>query len=1458
MSNSVTDENEQLVLLDILGFPSEQMLFNPLSKTVIYSLGSNIISYNLATNAKTFVQYLSHEIILLKFLDDSQNLLLTVDRSPYPLVCIWELPSFTQIYSQEINTPSQNNYSISNIFLEQIYQEIYLIILTSDIGINYLYILKNENELNNNYSLELFSKISYIKEMIYGFKVFYNSKDIIFLLERNLLYYNLDLDKENCSEKMKIDFPFSLIQDSLRINKDINIISFLTSKGNCLIYDQNGNNKPSINPYGQEIFTACEFEGDSICLGTNNGKIYVYNIYDNKPKFFIHHKAILRIKDNFQLNSTKNFSKNNNSYNYNENDSDKNNSGAGIKYIYLNEKNDLIFLRLEDNSILLSPINILMDNLNMQNDDNPKNNDFIFYAFNHSKNIDDFIINNYQDNYNSYIDNDINNNINNENKNDINIFSCSKDQKIIKYYIDYETNKLSNSFFNLKDILSNTQSKGTIINNNIYNKSFNKNINENQNMVYLTVLKYHPLYTNKLFAGDNKGFLYLFDTNENKFQYKKPILGTYEIVFLDFSPDGQIMCIGFDTGCQILCDMKRDCEVCLQLNNHYMRVEESEFRKINNQIICFSYFFKIRNKHDNCLLYTRNNYLLEYSKLYYDRNKFNKKEIKTIKIMNQILDIKIHISENYVIILNNTNQIIIIQLPSGIITAVIDLNSRVKNANNIQIDKSGLFLGVICDLYKYNENSDINNYIYSNSKIYKSKRNYIIIFEIGTGKVKTCVNYINPISKIIFDNEGNYLIIAGKKGEISLWKLTESMSINIKYVIDEMKVNDNFWEEYEIKYDNNVDYRNEIVNNSDYVINNRLNKNEINQVKHDINFNNKTYNKENLKNSISSNNNYNNSYSNISSNYFRRNKYNNKNESERINKNKYESERISDYQKKYSYTDNIINNINKNKYEKNFINKNDYSNNYNKNSMTSIGDIYNKERTRRAPLLIDSKQLLKEKNIIQNDKTDNLFEKRSSSKNLDYNFDDTINNNHNNKEKVNNIDISHRNDNYIKKNEEIMQTFDKNINNNNIHTNNKYNNDIIKNKIDNSLNNNNINYKLKNSFSNNDINNKKINDNNYSFNNKNKDNYTFNKNSINGMEFNYKSNNISKKRNDYNKFNNNIITTTSRLTTNKNLSQSMKYLNQNTYNHQAPKLKHINIISHKYIDNNTNNKFYRTQTSSISNNRNKNLVFPSENTIYSSKDKNEEERQRQRNIRKAINRLLDTYTPSSTLEREKNIQLTIRNQNEQKIFFSKNNNNNLFENRNNYNNNINNIEKRNDNYNYKNDVRNQSINEDFMVISNQKINKNEFNNNENTNNKNNYEMISSEIRSKFGVSKKYPEPDDIDDNLINSHVEPIPDLEHHSKIQKIDMDDLNQFDQQNTNEIINKKNSIKENNKINNDNTKSQMQMNIKNNDENGNKNKNSQLNDDKEIYIKNRVIDDDNILLKSSDEEFNENNNIE
>ena len=88
MSNISNIDSNQLTLLDVLGFPSSQMLFNFQSKSIIYSLGSNIISYDLTTNSKTFVQYLSHEIVLLKFLDPQEKLLISIDNSLSPMLCI--------------------------------------------------------------------------------------------------------------------------------------------------------------------------------------------------------------------------------------------------------------------------------------------------------------------------------------------------------------------------------------------------------------------------------------------------------------------------------------------------------------------------------------------------------------------------------------------------------------------------------------------------------------------------------------------------------------------------------------------------------------------------------------------------------------------------------------------------------------------------------------------------------------------------------------------------------------------------------------------------------------------------------------------------------------------------------------------------------------------------------------------------------------------------------------------------------------------------------------------------------------------------------------------------------------------------------------------------------------------------------------------------------------------------
>ena len=80
-------------------------------------------------------------------------------------------------------------------------------------------------------------------------------------------------------------------------------------------------------------------------------------------------------------------------------------------------------------------------------------------------------------------------------------------------------------------------------------------------------------------------------------------------------------------------------------------------------------------------------------------------------------------------------------------------------------------------------------------------------------------------------------------------------------------------------------------------------------------------------------------------------------------------------------------------------------------------------------------------------------------------------------------------------------------------------------------------------------------------------------------------------------------------------------------------------------------------------------------------------------------------------------------------------------------------------------------------------------------------------------NKKYPEPDDIDENLVSSNVEPIPDLEQHNNIQKIEMDEINNQFEQNNNMNLNNENNEVDNNKIS----------------------------DKKEFYVKDKIIPDNN-----------------
>ena len=211
---------------------------------------------------------------------------------------------------------------------------------------------------------------------------------------------------------------------------------------------------------------------------------------------------------------------------------------------------------------------------------------------------------------------------------------------------------------------------------------------------------------------------------------------------------------------------------------------------------------------------------------------------------------------------------------------------------------------------------------------------------------------------------------------------------------------------------------------------------------------------------------------------------------------------------------------------------------------------------------------------------------------------------------------------------------------------------------------------------------------------------------------------------------------------------------------------------------------------------------------------------RQKNIRNAINQLLDNSLPLNTLEQEKNIQLTIQSKKSEQIKNENNKSKNL-------------LKPENDNTDINNNITAKKvnsisismneINENFVVINNQKIRKEKNMNNTDGN-------INNEIRKNFGMdkNKKYPEPDDIDENLVSSNLEPIPDLEQHNQEQKIELDEINKQFEQNNN--INLKNEIKE--EINNEN------------------NVDNKIPNNKEIYIKDRIIDNNANLDKPFDDE--------
>ena len=774
--------NHKLELINSTLIPKwYNCLYSSDKNILIYSLSSTIVKYNLSNdNRKIINNKYKSTISNIKYLDKDKNMLLIINKSQLPIINILSINNKdidTQnsfIYSKII--PVEENFNFSNIFIDRFRYNLFLILL-SGINKNILYYFHLNNITNNQYLLIPIGKMQKLDMEIVDFKSFYNTDLIICTTRNSIIYYKMNLESQTCSIYKKVQFQLSIKSKSLKIDRKNGFISIITSKGECFIYDKEGNNISQIRcPFNNKeyfVFNIFSEFNNSLCLATNNGNILIYDIqYKNKEEEYNFKIKILIKNSNINQIIKEKYQINKNDFNY-ENIQENNN----IEIIYYNESNNLIMIY--NNSLLsISLSDIINKNFN--------NNSIEVYQYNHNQKINSGIII-----YKSSPNPNVNIDLNYDNI----IYTCSNNNILNSCFYNFSKNKFITQNFNFNYILP----KGEI---------------------HITSIRFHPRYPKDiLYAGDSKGFLYIISKQRN-FHYQKYNLNDINsdnylydnaINLIIFSHTCEYMIyIGFSNGLQKLYDLKVDKNFNYYklLSNGFFDKNEIQFRQSKSHILNYCYFFIYKNNFKDCFAYLANQKLLKISKFENENNlcisnSYNN-DIKNIKYNEPILDIKIHKSENYIIALNNKIQIIVKEINFGKIVSILDFNKIMNYIYSFDLDISGLYISMICDYKNNNKNKIID--IHSN-------KSSLAIIEINSGKIKSYIketNYI--ISKTKFDYNGRYIISLGEKGEISIWKLNQEINNNIIKSIEKIRENFyDFWDNYIIKKNIDIDNNGEIM-----------------------------------------------------------------------------------------------------------------------------------------------------------------------------------------------------------------------------------------------------------------------------------------------------------------------------------------------------------------------------------------------------------------------------------------------------------------------------------------------------------------------------------------------------------------------------------------------------------------------------------------------------------------------
>lgn len=104
------------------------------------------------------------------------------------------------------------------------------------------------------------------------------------------------------------------------------------------------------------------------------------------------------------------------------------------------------------------------------------------------------------------------------------------------------------------------------------------------------------------------------------------------------------------------------------------------------------------------------------------------------------------------------------------------------------------------------------------------------MYETGTGSCVGSVSHLFSISATCFSDNGMYMVLGSKTGHIGVWTVQQAFGENIAEVLEQMRVNPKFWNDYPIMGPGEDQVESDESSDSEITVENGKNSNDLRSV----------------------------------------------------------------------------------------------------------------------------------------------------------------------------------------------------------------------------------------------------------------------------------------------------------------------------------------------------------------------------------------------------------------------------------------------------------------------------------------------------------------------------------------------------------------------------------------------------------------------------------------------------